>query len=201
MYWDAILAMVCYTVMTAMFYLLGAAILHRNGVVPESNELISTLATMYTETLGAWAKVGFVFGAVVVLYSTMFAALAAWTRLYSDALGQIGVIDYQNLKSRRISIGIFAWVFPVAWTFLFLFFEKPGVLVIVGGVITVVILLIVVFAALFFRYRRLDERLRPTTIYDIALWVSSLAILAVAMFAGKDAIFKAIEMARESGWI
>ncbi|MDG1873648.1 MAG: Nramp family divalent metal transporter [Mariniblastus sp.] len=201
MYWDAILAMVCYTLMTSMFYLLGAAILHRNGVVPESNQLIATLGTMYTETLGPWSKIGFVLGAVVVLYSTMFAALAAWTRLYSDALGQIGVFDFKNIKSRKIAIGVFAWVFPVAWTFLFLFFEKPGVLVIIGGVITVVILLIVVFAALFFRYRRLDRRLKPTTIYDLTLWISALAILAVAGFAGKDAIVNAIALARDSGWI
>jgi len=100
MYWDAILAMVCYTLMTTMFYLLGAAILNRNGLVPENEQLISTLGTMYTQTLGPWAKVGFVVGAVVVLYSTMFASLAAWTRLYSDALGQIGLLDFRNPVSR-----------------------------------------------------------------------------------------------------
>ena len=37
------LAMVAYTLMTVMFYLLGAAILHRQEMVPESTELISTL--------------------------------------------------------------------------------------------------------------------------------------------------------------
>ena len=147
---------------------------------------------MYTETLGARAKIAFVLGAVVVLYSTMFAALAAWTRLYSDALGQIGVFDYGNQKSRKFSIGILAWVFPVSWTFLYLFFESPGVLVIIGGAITVVILLIVVFAALYFRYRRLDPRLKPSKLYDVALWASSLAIMLVIVFSGYDVVMKAI---------
>ena len=195
MYWDAILAMVCYTLMTAMFYLLGAAILHRNEMVPQNEKLISTLGMMYTQTLGPWAKIGFIAGAVVVLYSTMFAALAAWTRLYSDALGQIGLFDYRNPVSRRRAIGFFAWVFPVAWTLLFLFFKNPGLLVIIGGAITVVILLIVVFAALYFRYRRLDPRLRPSPIYDATLWISALAILTVAGLSGRDVILKFISWA------
>ncbi len=196
MYWDAILAMVCYTLMTSMFYLLGAAILHRNAMVPQNDELISTLGTMYTQTLGPGARVGFVLGAVVVLYSTMFAALAAWTRLFSDAFSQIGMFDFRNSVSRRRAIGFLAWVFPVSWTFLFLFFKKPGLLVIIGGVITVVILLIVVYAALYFRYRRLDERLKPSRIYDVTLWISALAILVVAGLSGSKVITELIGWAR-----
>lgn len=190
MYWDALLSMVCYTAMTAMFYLLGAAILHRNGTVPQSDQLISVLGTMYTETLGPWAKSAFVFGAVVVLYSTMFAALAAWTRLYSDALGQIGLLDFKNHPSRRRWISFFAWVFPLTWTVLYLFYKAPGQMVIIGGAITVVILLIVVYAALYFRYRRLDERLIPSKLYDVALWISASSILAVALLTGRDILVR-----------
>lgn len=176
MYWDAILAMLCYTLVTAMFYLLGCAVLHRNGTVPESDQLIATLATMYTETLGAWARIAFLFGAIVVLYSTLFAALAAWTRLYSDAFGQLGVIDFNDPKQRHRIVAILAWLFPITWAFLFVYFEVPGMMVVFGGVITVAILGIVVFAALYFRYRRLDERLKPSRFYDVMLWASSIAI-------------------------
>ena len=190
MYWDAFLAMICYTVMTAMFYLLGAAILHRNGTVPASDQLISVLGTMYTQTLGPWAKTGFLIGAVIVLYSTMFAALAAWTRLYSDAFGQIGLIDFHNPKSRRRTISWLAWCFPLAWTGLYLFFRSPGAMVVIGGAITVVILLIVIFAAIFFRYRRLDPRLSPNKFYDIALWLSVTAIAMVAAMSLIDLLSK-----------
>ncbi|MFK7766076.1 MAG: Nramp family divalent metal transporter [Mariniblastus sp.] len=183
MYWDAILAMVCYTAVTAMFYLLGAAVLHRKNLMPANEHLVSTLGTIYTDTLGPWATTVFIVGAIVVLYSTMFAALAAWTRLYSDALGQIGVLDFKDPKSRHRAIGVIAWVFPFVWTALFLFFKAPGMMVIIGGALTVLILLIVVFAAIYFRYCRLDPRLRPTTGYDIALWLSSLAIFAVAIIS------------------
>lgn len=188
MYWDAILAMICYTLMTSMFYLLGAAILHRAGTLPAKGNLIETLGTMYTQTLGPGAKIIFVVGAVVVLYSTMFAALAAWTRLYADALGQIGLLNFHNPKSRNKAIGIIACVFPLAWGTLYLFFEAPGQLVIIGGVITGIILLLVVFAALYFRYRRLDPRLTPSKFYDVALWTSAIAILTVAVMTLKDVI-------------
>ncbi|MCH8962306.1 MAG: hypothetical protein IH820_13570 [Bacteroidetes bacterium] len=48
---DALLAMVVYTAMTAAFYLLGAAILHRQGLLPEGMELVETLSQMYTQSL------------------------------------------------------------------------------------------------------------------------------------------------------
>ena len=188
MYWDAILAMICYTLMTSMFYLLGAAILHRAETVPANGNLIEILGTMYTQTLGSGAKYIFVVGAVVVLYSTMFAALAAWTRLYADALGQIGLINFHNPKSRKKEIGIIACLFPLAWAALYLFFEAPGQMVIIGGVITGIILLLVVFAAMYFRYRRLDSRLNPSKFYDAALWTSAAAIFTVAIMTLKDAV-------------
>ena len=64
-------------------------------------------------------------------------------------------------------------------------------MVIIGGITTVVILVIVVYAALYFRYRRLDERLRPTTVYDIALWASAIAILCVALKGAWEVALKA----------
>ena len=192
MYLDATLAMVAYTTMTVMFYLLGAAILNRQGLIPEKAELISTLGMMYTESLGPWARTLFLIGAIVVLYSTLFAALAAWTRMFTDAFSRIGMFNFDNEVLRRKSIAICAWVIPVIWATLFLYFKQPGLMVFLGGLATVVILLIVVFAALFFRYRRLDRRLLPTPIYDIALWISSISIVVVAAYVGWDAFAKLI---------
>jgi hypothetical protein len=53
-------------------------------------------------------------------------------------------------------------------------------MVIVGGVITTFILVLVVFAAIDFRCRRTIPALRPSIWFDIALWISIVAILAVA---------------------
>lgn len=190
MYWDAAMSMVAYTSMTVMFYLLGAAVLNKMGIVPADDQLISTLGEMYTKSLGPWAKSLFVIGAIVVLYSTLFGALAAWTRMFSDAFGRVGLFDFSDEKSRRKSIGICAWVIPAIWATLFLYMNSPAFMVFLGGIATVVILLIVVFAAMFFRYRRLDQRLLPTKVYDAALWLSVVSIVLVAALSAAKAIQK-----------
>ncbi len=182
MYIDAIFSMIIYTAMTAAFYLLGAAILHRQGLLPEGMDLLQTLSRMYTESLGNWAGTVFLIGAFCVLFSTLFAALAIWTRLFSDAFGEIGLIDFKDQKQRHKAIAVLAWFFPLFWATLFLAMKTPVLMVTIGGVITAVILLIVVFAALHFRYRQLPDSLRPGPIYDSAFWVSVLSIVMIALY-------------------
>ncbi len=181
MYIDALLSMVVYTVVTAAFYLLGAAILHSRGLVPESTQVVETLSRLYTETLGPQAKVVFLIGAFVVLYSTLFAALAAWSRLFGDAFSQIGLYDFHDARQRRRAIAFFSWVFPALWSVLYLTFEAPAFMVIIGGVITTVILLLVVYAAIDFRYRRGNSRLKTGRGFEVAFWVSVVAIGGVAV--------------------
>lgn len=187
MYADAILSMVVYTIVTAAFYILGAAVLHAQGLVPEKSQLVETLALMYTDTLGPWARNVFLLGAAVVLFSTLFAALAGWTRLYSDCFAHIGVFDFHDDQKRRWWIAVLAWIIPAAWALLFIFFKMwfggdPGIMVLVGGMVTSVILLVVVFAAFHFRYRRLPESLNPSRFYDFCLWASGLVISATAIY-------------------
>jgi len=190
MYLDAILSMVAYTLMTAMFYLLGAAVLHRTQQVPEKSDLINVLAEMYTQSLGPWAKNLFLVGAFVVLFSTLFAALAAWSRLFSDSFSRIGFYRFEDRKARGRAIAACAWVIPLIWGFLFLLVTMPGAMVIIGGSATTVILLIVVFATMHARYKRLDPRLTPGAIYDVILWVSAIAIVLVAIQSGINLIPK-----------
>ena len=45
--WDAWSSMVVYTFCTVVFYLLGAAVLWRLGLIPEKQDLIRTLSAMY----------------------------------------------------------------------------------------------------------------------------------------------------------
>ena len=190
MYLDAILSMLAYTLVTVLFYLLGAAVLNRLDLVPDGSALITTLGNMYTQSLGPWARDVFVVGAIVVLYSTLFAALAAWTRMFADAFGRVGIYDFADERLRRRAIAILAWVIPAVWATLFLIMGNPALMVILGGLVTVLILLIVVFAALVFRYRRLDARLRPTPAYDLWLWASSVSIVLIAAFVVYDQIYR-----------
>lgn len=181
MYADAVCSMICYTLVTVLFYILGAAILHRAELEPKQNELIVVLGKIYTESLGDWARGVFLAGALVVLFSTLMAALAAWSRLFSDAFSQIGWGNFQDPESRKKFVGTCAFVFPGIWAVLYLIFTAPAFMVTIGGVASAFILLIVVYAAIVMRTKWLPKELRPGRFYNIAFVLSSAAIFGVAI--------------------
>jgi Mn2+/Fe2+ NRAMP family transporter len=188
MYLDALFSMLVYTVVTAAFYILGAAVLHARGEVPSGDQMVATLANMYTESLGPWARSVFLAGAFVVLYSTLFSALAAWTRVFADAGGILGFYDFSDLAARRRAIKAVAWFFPLAWASIYLIYKDPVDMVMVGGLGTAAILVVVVVGALNFRYRRTIPELTPSKFYDAALWLSVAAIVAVAVYTVQNAV-------------
>lgn len=191
MYIDALFSMVVYTIVTAAFYLLGAAVIHPTGLVPEGYQMVEVLSRIFTETLGDWAKVLFLFGALIVLYSTMFTATAAWSRIWGDAFGQIGWVNYEDPAGRRKIIALFSWIFPASWCVLFLFIQSPVLMVILGGVATSVLLLLVAYVAILFRYQALPSNLKPSVVYDIFFWLSVLSIISVSAYGVWQAIARA----------
>lgn len=182
MYLDALFSMVAYTLVTAAFYLLGAAVLHAAGDVPSGYKVIDTLATMYTTTLGPWAKWVYLAGAFVVLFSTLFSALAAWTRVFADAFAHVAGYDFRNNAYRGRAVFALAWAFPLLWAVLFIYYKEPVGMVIMGGVVTSFILLMVVLAAIWFRMRGTVSGLTPSRFYDAALWASCMSIGAFAIY-------------------
>ena len=181
MYKDAVLSMVVYTIITAAFYLLGAAVLHGQKI-EKKDQTIETLARMYTEAVGGRAKPVFLAGAVVVLFSTTFAALAAWTRQFADTFGRLGIIDFFNPRQRRRLIAVFAWIIPIIWCILYLGLKAPVAMVVLGGIGTFIMLLLVIYAAIYFRYKRLPAQLKSSKAYDLWLWLSISAIVAVGIY-------------------
>ena len=163
------------------FFVLGAAVLHERGEIPEGAEMIRTLSKVYTESAGAGAMALYLIGAIIVLFSTLFAGSAAWTRMFSDAFAQVGLLDYSNANQRQRWIGGFAWFFPLSWTVLGLTFRAPVAMVAAGGLANAGLLLLVVYAAYTFRYHRLPAELRPGRLYDVLLWTSFVSITAVGV--------------------
>ena len=88
---DAALSMLIYTGATIAFYILGAAVLHGQGLQVTDRELIETLGQMYRQTLGTTGAWIFLVGAFAVLYSTFFVATASNARLFADAAAIFGV--------------------------------------------------------------------------------------------------------------
>lgn len=178
---DAIVAMIIYTTVTAAFYLLGAAVLSNQPTLPEGYEMVESLSKMYTLSLGEGARYFFYFGAFVVLFSTLFAALAAWTRQISDTFGQIGWIDFSDLKVRKKSIAILAWVIPMLWATFFMFMKLPVLMVLIGGVTGSALLFLVVYAVIYFRYFDTPAAFKPRKVYDVFLWLSILSIAIIGV--------------------
>ncbi len=192
MMFDAIVSMIVYTTVTAAFYLLGAAVLHARRDIPAGYAMVSSLANMYTESLGPWAKDVFLAGAFFVLFSTAFSALAAWTRIYSDTFSQFGWIRFDDPRQRGRAIKTLACVFPALWASVFLWIKQPVTMVMFGGLATAMILLIVVVSAIYFRYWRSLPELKPSLLYDVAFWLSNVSILALAGYGMWTAIRSAI---------
>ncbi|MEJ1239999.1 Nramp family divalent metal transporter [Chryseolinea sp. T2] len=188
MYLDAIVAMIIYTSVTAAFYLLGAAVLHARGVIPQGNELIEAVALIYTESLGPGIRIAYLVGAFFVLYSSLFASLAAWSRMYSDIFGQVGWINFYDISLRKRLIAILAWVCPPLWVAAFLFVSLPVVMILFGGIVGSILLLIIVYAALNFRYRQFQLE-PPGVLYDSALWFSIVSICFVGLYGIWNVVF------------
>jgi manganese transport protein len=182
MYLDAFISMVVYTVVTAAFFLLGASILHERGEVPEGYRMIEIISRIYTDSVGPAARNIFLVGSFVVLFSTLFAALAIRTRVFSDLFGVLRWIDFNNLKVRRRTIRVLAVVFPVLWTIAFLVVKLPVLMVTIGGLATFIMLLIVVVAGIYFRFRKEYQVLSPGRIYNFFLILSCISIVMVGVY-------------------
>lgn len=180
MYLDATVAMIVYTLVTAAFYLLGAAILHGSEHIPEGNDLINVLANIYTQTLGENFRIIFLVGAFFVLFSSVFATLAYWSRLFSDIAGQKRWINFHNARQRNKLITILAFVFPFFWAMAYLFIKLPVFMIISGGIVGSVLLLIIVYAAICFRYQK--SAVATSLVFDVLLWISIISILTVAVY-------------------
>ncbi|MEM6978605.1 MAG: Nramp family divalent metal transporter [Planctomycetota bacterium] len=173
---DAWGSMVVYTFATIAFYLLGAAVLYRIGLNPEKSEMVRILAVMFVPVFSDWASSIFLFGAIAVLYSTFFVANSSHARVFSDALRVMGVIAPDEM-TRRKWVRRLSGLFPILGFLIYVAFPNPAQLVLISGVAQGIMLPMLGGAALFFRYRRCLDELRPGHIWDAMLWLSALAML------------------------
>ncbi|RIW15683.1 divalent metal cation transporter [Algoriphagus lacus] len=182
MYLDAFLAMIIYTLVTAAFYLLGAAVLYGQKEIPDGTELINALANIYTESLGQGARFGYLAGGFFALYSSVFATLAYWSRLFPDLFYQFGWIKTTDELTREKWIRMLAWVFPILWIVTYLFVKLPGFMVLSGGVVGSVLLLVVVVGAVQFRAKNRELKLLSGPWSEIMFWLSVVSILLVSAY-------------------
>jgi Mn2+/Fe2+ NRAMP family transporter len=193
MRWDAWCSMVIYTFGTIAFYLLGAAVLHRQQLNPAEDQLIYVLSKMYEPVFGTWAQLLFLFGAFAVLYSTFFVASAGNARVMADAIRVFGLIG-NSPESRARWTRIFCGLFPFVSLIVYRFVRAPATLILASGIIQAIMLPMLGAAALYFRYRRCDQRICPGTVWDVFLWVSAGGLLIAGGWAALVKLFPQIQL-------
>ena len=176
---DILCTMVIYTVATIAFYLLGAGILKKQGLLPKGDEVITVLSRMYTDTLGPWALVVFYIGAIATLYGTIFAATAAESRVFADLCRLLGRFEGTNYAERLRHRRMFVWTITFLSAGLYLVFRNPVEMVKAAGLAQASMLPVIAGSTLYLRYRKLPELVRPPWWMDAGLWIASIAIFAM----------------------
>ncbi|RPI26190.1 MAG: hypothetical protein EHM61_12385 [Acidobacteria bacterium] len=181
MHLDVFASMLIYTTATVAFYLLGAGILHKKGLVPAATDMIPVLSNIYTDTLGPWALYLFYVGAVATLYGTIFASTAAHSRIYPDMLRLMGFFAAEDFAARQRYRRRFVWILAVVPAILFFLFQSPVKMVLAGGVAAAIMLPVVSIGALFLRLRHLPRQVLPSVWITLGLWV---AVIVIVCFTG-----------------
>ena len=138
MYADVLATMGIYTVTTICFFLLGAAVLHKLGKIPDGPKTLEVLQDVYIVTLqNSWAATLFAVGAFVVLFSTVFSSAAGHSRLLADGLCVLGIIDGKDFRGRMRFVRIFI-VFTLAMhALIYAFIQNPPLLLILSSAVAV----------------------------------------------------------------
>jgi Mn2+/Fe2+ NRAMP family transporter len=183
MYLDAWVSMVVFTVATVAFYVMGATVLHQQGLHPEKSKMIETLSKMYVPTFGKWTEIFFLVGVWAVLFKTMYVSSASNGRLLADFMGLTRTVKYTEAGQRQRWIVRFSCMLPVIGLVLYLAFGDPKLMVIIGGFFQAATLPIISGATIYLRYFRTDRRLAPRLLSDLLLWFAFLTITAVSLYA------------------
>ncbi|WP_306231304.1 Nramp family divalent metal transporter [Agrococcus beijingensis] len=180
---DSWLSWVIYTSTTLGFYIMGAAVLHPQGLVPAGNDVITTLARMYTDLVGEWAMYAFLIAALAALASTLWAAVPSHSRLWANFFANVGAFDWQrDIKKRMLFIRIFTVFLPIAWGLMYLVFRAPVLMVQIGGIATGIFLLAVVVGTWYLRRTETDRSALGSKAWLVLLVISSAAIAVLGIY-------------------
>ena len=180
---DALSSLLLVTLATVAFYLLGAAVLHREGLDPDGMRMIHTLSSAYVPVFGVYAKWLFLTGAFAVLYSSFLVSMAGSARILSDCVRVFGFLGRDDQQRYDRCVAILSVILPGVTLMIFLTGINPVRLILIGGTVGALMLPIIGASAIYFRYKLTDTRLLPGRLWDIGLFTSSLALLVVGVYS------------------
>jgi Mn2+/Fe2+ NRAMP family transporter len=193
---DAWFSMVVFTVATVAFYLLGAAVLHPQGLNPSGKEMMPTLSRMYLQPLlgtpmagmRGLIRLGFLMGAWAVLFKTLYVATAANSRQTADFLNLTGLWPQTTPGARERTVRGFCVIYPLISLCLYYALREPGAMVVIGGIAQGMMLPIIAGATLYLRYRDADRRVAPSVLSDGLTWLAFCIITVVALVSLRNTL-------------
>lgn len=180
---DALVAWCIYTTSTVAFYILGAAVLHPQGLIPAGDDLLEVLSRMFTDVAGDWIKWLFLLGAAAALIKTILANAPGFARQMSNTLAVFGAFEWTDLKARDKYVRVLVVTLPIIWGAFYLFIQSPLLMIIIAGIGNAVFLMAIVVATLYLRHSETDNRVKDGTLFTVYLMISSVAVLAVGVLA------------------
>jgi Mn2+/Fe2+ NRAMP family transporter len=183
---DAAFSTALATVVTAAFFLLGAAVLYREQSIPKGLQVVDQISSVFTESYGEWSKAMFVVGAFCTLYSTLVVVAAASGRMAADFFGSLGVIDYENPSTVRSChrAGQTVCLLALLGVFLVSSAADPARLIVVGHFVLGVFLTPLLMFCICWLAFHTDRRVRMRWPTAIALVGSVLVILTCVLVTG-----------------
>lgn len=182
MHYDAFLSMVIYTLATMAFFIMGVAVLYREGRNPDGMRMVSTLSSAYVPIFGEYAKWMFLTGAIAVLYSTFLVANGGHSRMYTDAFKIFGFIGRNDQKAHDKTLRAFCVILPLTCVALHWTGINPVQAVLLSGLMQATMLPMIGFGALYLRYTATDSRLAPSKAWDAMLIISFLGLLIAGVW-------------------
>ena len=179
---DAGLATVVATVVTAGFYLLGAAVLFRQHVMPQGIGVVQQISSVYTATYGEWSRWLFYVGAFCTLFSTLVVYTAASGRMWTDLFCSLGWLERENPQTMRRCHQFVQFVWLAGLLAAFLIMPKqPAKWILHGHYVLGAFMMPLLMYAIVWMAFHTDSRVRMGRAWGAAFVASAVVILACVL--------------------
>lgn len=180
---DAMVSWAIYTISTIAFYVLGAAVLNPQGLIPSGTDMFDVLARMFTDILGGWTRWVFLIGVALTLFKTAMANIPGFGRQVANTLAIFGAFDWRDVKRRNLWLKALVVILPITWVIFYLFIQSPFLMIVIAGIGNAIFLMAVVVATWYLRAKQIDKRVADGTWFTVWLAISSVAVFAVGVLA------------------
>ena len=180
---DAGLATLMATVVTAAYFILGAAILFPQGKTPSGIGVVDQISSIFTASYGPWSKSIFLVSALATLLSTLLAATAVNGRIITDFLCSLGWVDRSRPEAVRRSHQVVQTVFLLSVLTLFLLVPtRPALMVLMSHYIIGVLGTPLATIAICWLAFRTERPLRMSRPIALLLLASAVVIIGCVVF-------------------